>query len=231
MTSKSSLSRSIRSFAVDEVAATLVAAPELLHVRDERGRTWLHLCCGVDVSARDADASDASVAIAAHLVDLGLDMNDAAFTEGTWRATPVWYSVARGCNFTLTTWLLEHGADPDHSLWAAAFREDLASIDLLLDHGAAVDAVAEGETPFLGAIKVSHFESAWRLASRGANVDFQDAAGMTAFHYMLKKGSAPEHFEALASFNPSFDLADSGGRTARELLGRKREPRLRALVA
>ncbi len=230
MASRSSLSRSIRSLDDGEVAAALVASPELLHLRDDRGRTWLHLCCGVDVSTRDTTASTAVVRIAANLHGLGLDLSDAAFTEGTWRATPVWYSVARGRNLTLTKWLLDHGADPDHTLWAAAFRNDIDAIDLLLDHGASIDAVAEGETPFIAAIKVSHFESAWRLASRGANVDYQDASGMTALHYMLKKASASEHFEALARFSPSLDLADANGRTARDLLGRKRDPRLRALI-
>jgi hypothetical protein len=51
-------------------------------------------------------------------------------------------------------------------LWAAAFCDDVAMIRLLLDHGARIDAVAEDETPFLSAIKSSHFAAAEELLKR-----------------------------------------------------------------
>jgi hypothetical protein len=209
----------------------LEASPELLDVRDDRGRSWLHLCCGVDVTERPWRDRAASIAIADLLLTLGLDPSDAAFTEGTWRATPVWYAVARGRNPDLARYLLRHGADPNHALWAASFRDDLDAIELLLGHGAAIDAVADGETPFLGAVKTSHFAAAWLLAARGADVNFRDASGMTALHYMLKKRSDVEHFEAIARYGPRVDIPDAAGITAGELLARKRDPRLRAVAA
>ena len=160
MTSKTALAKQVRAFDAGAVARSLDAEPALADVRDERGRTWLHLCCSVDVTKRSKADRRASVALAAALLERGLDMSDAAFTEGTWRATPVWFSVARGRNLDLTRFLLERGADPNHTLFAASFNDDFAAIDLLLDHGADLEAVAEGETPFLGAIKTSHFASA-----------------------------------------------------------------------
>ena len=230
MTSKTTLSKQVRSFDVAGVAESLDAAPDLLDVRDERGRTWLHLCCSVDITKRSKADRRASVALVAGLLDRGLDMDDAAFTEGTWRATPVWFSVARGRNLDLARFLLERGADPNHTLFAASFHDDFAAIDLLLDHGAAIDEVAEDETPFLGAIKTSHFASAWRLAERGADVNAVGSEGMTALHYMLKKNSDTEHFLALARFSPRYDIPGPDGLTAADLIARKRDPALRALA-
>ncbi len=228
--SRTAVGKLVRALDAASVRAALDESPDLLAHRDERGRSWLHLCCSVDVSARPRRDVDASIAIADDLLARGLDPSEPAFTEGTWHATPVWYAIGRGGNVRLAAHLLAHGADPDHSLWAAAFRDDLDAIDLLLDHGADLEAVAEGETPFLGAIKSSHFAAAWHLAERGADVDFQDATGMTALHYMLKKGSDTAHFVALAAFGPRLDIPDATGRTAADLLARKRDPVLRDLA-
>ena len=115
-------------------------------------------------------------------------------------------------------------------MFAASFNDDFAAIHLLLDHGAEVDEVAEDETPFLGAIKTSHFVSAWRLAERGADVNAVGSEGMTALHYMLKKNSDTEHFVALARFSPRDDIPGPDGVTAAELIARKRDPELRALI-
>jgi hypothetical protein len=200
VSSRTELTRLVRGLDATGVSVGLDESPALTGHRDGRGRSWLHLTCSVDVSTRPAADVDASVALAAVLLDRGLDHSDAAFTEGSWRATPVWFAVARGRNRRLVAWLLDQGADPDHSLWAAAFNRDIETIDLLLDHGAAIDAVTEDETPFLSAIKVSHFREAWRLAERGADVGFADGRGMTARDYMTRKRSAREHFESLARF-------------------------------
>jgi len=227
--SKTSLTARVRALDPAGVAAELDAEPSLLRVVDNRGRSWLHLCCGVDVSARPASAA-AAVAIAAGLLDRGLGLDDAAFTEGEWRATPLWYAVGRGRNLDLARFLLEQGCDPNHTLFAAAFNADLAAIDLLLDHGADIDPVTEDETPFFGAVKWSRFPSAWRLASRGADVNFQDSRGRTALHRMLAKRSDLVHLQALAAFGPRVDLPDASGVTAADLLARRRDPGVRDLL-
>jgi ankyrin repeat protein len=222
MTSKAALTGQVRAFDVEGVRRSLDHRPDLLDLRDDRGRTWLHLCCSCPVTRTDRAPS---IKLAAELLARGLDKNDAAFTEGTWRATPVWFSVARGRNLDLTRFLLERGATPEHSLWAAAYNDDIPAISLLLQHGAEIDAVAEEETPFLWATKTSHFGSAWELARQGADVNATDSAGMTALHYMLKKRSEAPHFTAFAEFGPSVDIPDPTGRTAREILiGRRTQP-------
>jgi hypothetical protein len=198
--SKTGITRLVRALDADGVRDAVDESPALVDHRDSRGRSWLHLTCSIDVSGRPPSDVDASLAIASLLLDRGLGHSDAAFIEGSWRATPVWYGVGRGRNLRLVAWLLDQGADPEHSLWAAAFNRDVEAIDLLLDHGASIDAVAEDETPFLSAIKVSHFREAWRLAERGADVGFADSKGMTARDYMTRKRSPRAAFDALDRF-------------------------------
>src|SRR5262245_7314479 len=140
MASVTGLTRHVRALDADAVASALDESPELLDRRDDRGRSWLHLCCSVDVTKRPDDVGG-SVAIVDDLLGRGLGIDDAAFTEhdGAWRATPLWYSIARGGNRRLAQHLLERGCDPNHTLWAAGFRDDVEAIDLLIDHGADVD--------------------------------------------------------------------------------------------
>jgi hypothetical protein len=229
--SKTGVQALVKALDVDGVRAALSESPALIDVRDDRGRTWLHLVCSLDMTRRSAKDVTATLALAELLLSLGLEIDEPAFTEGTWHATPVWYSVSRGRNLALARFLLSRGASAEHALWAAAFNEDLDAIRLLAEHGATIDAVVEDETPFLGAVKTSRFASAWLLLDLRADVDFVDPKGMTALHYMLKKGSDAEHIEEIVGRGADLDIADPSGRTARGILGRKRDPALKALAA
>src|SRR5262245_14303041 len=146
MPSRTQLLTWVKDWKAKDVAAGLAEDPKLLGYRDERGRNFLHVCCGVSVKQRGRQASH-SLRTADVLLEAGLGLNQEAFREGTWKATPLWYAVARGQNLALAKHLLELGSDPNHCLWAACFNDDLAAIALLLDHGADIEAVAEGETP------------------------------------------------------------------------------------
>ena len=230
MASKSRLTAEIRRFDVDSAVASLAESPALLEHTDQRGRNWLHLVASISLRDHPELEPGRSIELAGQLVDLGLPLNGAAFSEGTWQATPLWFSVARGRNEPLARWLLKAGATPEHCLWAAAFRDDLAMLRLLIEHGAPLEAVAEGETPLLGAIKVSRFESARLLLEAGADPNFVDGKGMTALHYMLKKGSDLMHFELLAGQGARGDIPGPDGRTAIEILSRKRDPGFRAVA-
>ena len=164
------------------------------------------------------------------LLSAGIDIDQEAFREQSWKATPLWYAVSRGENRRLAAHLLQKGCDPNHCLWAAAFRDDIATIKLLLDHGAAIDAVAEDETPFLSAVKTSHFRAAEALLERGANVNVQDSRGMTALHYMLKKDSDKRHFRTLLRYGARGDLKNQNGETAAEIMARKRDPDFKVMA-
>ncbi len=226
MVSKTSLRESVRAHRWPEVAEALAAKPALLGVRDERGRGWLHQACMAP--ATDAEASIRTVDL---LLGLGLGLDDAAFTEGAWRATPLWHAISRGRNLALAEHLLKLGCDPDHCLFAAAWNEDRAAIRLLLAHGADIEEGADrGDTPLLGAVAWSRFGPAEELLIGGANPDSQDRNGRTALHLMLRKGTAPEHFRMFVRHGARGDIPDGEGRTAVELLRRKRDPAWREIA-
>lgn len=216
MVSRTSLTESVRGHRVEEVRAGLAERPDLLGHRDERGRGWLHLACSVPGTP---------IAMADLLLGLGLGLDDAAFTEGAWRATPLWFAVSRGLNYPLAEHLLKLGCNPNYSLFAAAWNEDRPTIRLLLEHGADIEEGADrGDTPLLGAVGWSKFGPAEELLLGGANPDARDKQGRTALHLMLKKGSAAEHFAMFVRAGARGDIADGEGRTAVEILRRKRDP-------
>ena len=223
MVSKTNMTALVRAFDAKQVGAAILDSPELLAVRDERGRNWLHLCCSVDIEG-DKRAAAASVRTADVLLEHGLDLDAEAFTEDDWKATPLWFAVGRGHNLVLAEHLLKLGCNPNYALWAAAFRDDFAAIKLLVRYGAIVDDPAADETPFVGAVKVSHFESAELLLKLGADVNAVDGKGMTALHYMLKKGSDKQHFRMLVRYGARGDIPDPSGRTAAETLRKKKDP-------
>jgi ankyrin repeat protein len=156
-------------------------------------------------------------------------MNAPAFTEGSWKATPIWYCISRGENLALAEHLMKKGADPNHSLWAATFRGDIAATRLLVKYGARLEDVAEDTTPFLGAVSWSRFNSAEELLKLGADPNFIDSKGMTALHYMLKKGSEPQYVAMVVKYGARGDIKNKQGQTAIDILSGKRDPQLRKL--
>ena len=53
---------------------------------------------------------------------------------------------------------------------------------------------------------------------------------MTALHYMLKKGSEERHFRMLIKHGPRGDLPDRDGKTAAQIMGRKRSASFRKMA-
>lgn len=230
MVSRTRLTTQVRSFDATAVCRGLAETPELLDFRDDRGRNWLHLTASIDVLKRPELDPAQSIRLAEHLIALGLGINDPAFTEGTWQATPLWYAVARGRNLELARWMLDAGASPEHCLWAAGFRDDAGMLRLLIEHGANLEALAEDETPLLAAVKVSRFRAARVLLEAGADPDVRDPKGMTALHYMLKKGSDIAYLKLFADHGARGDIPGPDGRTVAQLLAHKRDPALRAIA-
>jgi ankyrin repeat protein len=227
--SKAGILAAVKAHDFAAVRAMLDADPQLLTYRGKKGENLLHVCCAVPIGA-DARQRTASVKTAQVLIDAGIGVDEPAFTEGEWKATPLWYAVGRGKNLTLAAYLIERGSTPEYCMWAAAYNDDLAAIQLLFEAGARVDAVHE-ETPLLFAVKWSRFAAAQALLQCGANPNFQDAAGKTALHYMLKKRSDPKQFRMFLKHGARLDLADGDGKTARDLASGIRDERYRKALA
>ncbi|HWA62616.1 MAG TPA: ankyrin repeat domain-containing protein [Caulobacteraceae bacterium] len=229
MTSKTALTAAVKAFDWAAVDAGLAARPALAGVRDKRGRNWLHLTCATELKGRDPAAS---IRTADVVLARGVDLADHAFTEGAWKATPVWFCVSRGRNPALAEHILKRGADPNYALFAACWNDDVEAIDLLIRYGADVDdASVPGETPLQGAVGWSKWKGVDALARHGADVNRPNGKGQTPLHMMLKKDSPIEAFEMLAGHGARGDIAGPDGQTAAEIMARKKDPRFKALAA
>jgi ankyrin repeat protein len=219
MVSKTRMIMLVREHQSKEVERALAQSPALLAYRDERGRSWLHLCC----MARPRKNSKPSVRTAEVLLR-HYDVNEPAFVEGTWKATPLWHAIGFGRNLPLAEWLLSRGSDPNHCLFAAAYNDDAKAIRLLAQSGAALDEFVEGGTPLLHAIQYSRLAAVTALLAVGADPYAQDAKGRTALHRMLAKGMDTRFFHLFAEHGARGDVPDADGRTAEEIMRRKKDP-------
>ena len=227
--SKTRLLPLVKDLRWKEVARALAGNAALLNVRDDRGRNWLHIACGVKVKERGLRVSD-SLKMAQVLLDAGLDVNEEAFREPDFKATPLWYAIAHGQNLKLAEFLLSRGSVPHYCLWAAAYNNDAPAIRLLVASGADINASAEDATPFLFAVQWSRFTAAEQLLKLGADVNAHDSKGTTALHCLLKKGCDKKHIQMLVEFGARGDLKDNKGRTAAEIMSRKRDPDFRKMA-
>jgi ankyrin repeat protein len=212
-----------------DVKAAIGENPGLIGFRDKKGRNWLHLCCNVNIKKRRMKPAD-SIGTAEVLLEAGLDINQGAFSEGKWKATPLWYSIAFSGNLALSEYLLKRGSDPNHCLWAAANNDDADAIRLLNKYGAD-DPSTEDSSPFLAAIQWNRFAAAEEFLKLGAEVDFQDSKKMTALHYLLKKGSDKKYLRMLIKYGARGDLKNGADVTAAEIMMRKRDPEFREMAA
>ena len=227
--SQTRLFQSIKSLNVEAVASLLGAHPELKQVKDQRGRNALHLLCSLPSHEKK---NRQSLELAQYLLGLGFGINEPAVVEGAaFKATPLWYAISRGGNLPLAKFLLKKGSTPEYCLWSACFHDDVEAVDLLVKHGASLDPVAEDETPFLGAIKWSHFASAERLLHHGANVNFQNSKGMAALHFLLKKNSDRKHIAMLVRYGADPTLRDGDGVSPLDMVANRRDKTLFNLLS
>ena len=68
------------------------------------------------------------------------------------------------------------------------------------------------------------------LSCHGADVNCQDPKGMTALHYMLKKGSDKKFFEMLIAHGARGDIKNNDGVMAAELMRKKKDPQFRRMA-
>jgi uncharacterized protein len=100
--------------------------------------------------------------------------------EGDFRATPLWYAVARGENLPLVRFLLQRGANASYSLWAAVWRDDDLLCRALLKSKPELDLRAHGETPIFYATRLKRLKTLDLLIKAGADPSIADSAGLDA---------------------------------------------------
>ncbi len=210
----------VRGFRWQQIQQAIHQDPALLEIRDKKGRNWLHICCSVKTEGEPEIAN--SLRTAKVLLDEGLDINEAAFTQGEWKATALWYSIALGENLPLSEYLLGRGSDPNHCLWAAVNKDNPRAIRLLFEHGAK-DPSDNETTLLIAAIQWNKFAAAEEILKLGGNVDTQDSKKNTALHYLLKKKCDPKHIRMLLEYGAQVDIQNEDGITAADIIQRKRK--------
>ncbi|NDZ16889.1 hypothetical protein C7T35_02175 [Variovorax sp. WS11] len=181
--SRTSLFAAARNWDAPAVAAALAAAPELVNASDPRGRTALHLACTVKPGGSAQLAEPNGIETVTCLLDAGAELEGAVpmdEDDGDFRATPLWYAVARGENLPLVRFLLQRGANASHSLWAVVWRDDDAMCRELLKTRPALDLKAEGETALFYAARLKRIKTLGLLIDACADPSIADPQGRDA---------------------------------------------------
>jgi ankyrin repeat protein len=200
--SRTSLFAAAKIWDASQVKASLVAAPQLATAVDPRGRTALHLACAVKPGSSAELAEPNGLRTVEALLDAGalleaeVPMEE---DEGDFRATPLWYAVARGENLPLVERLLRHGANASHSLWAAVWRDDDAVCRLLLEASPALNLQAYGETPIFYAARLKRLKTLDLLIDAGADPCIADLRGRDTVHIARERRLPKEIIERLES--------------------------------
>lgn len=202
--SRTSLFAAAKIWDASEVKGSLAAVPALATAADPRGRTALHLACAVKPGSNAELAESNGLRTVAALLRAGAALEAEVpmeEDEGDFRATPLWYAVARGENPPLVKLLLRHGANASCSLWAAVWRDDDAMCRLLLKAGPALNLQAHGETPLFYAARLKRLKTLSLLIDAGANPSIADPCGRDAVHIARERRLPKEIIERLESLN------------------------------
>ncbi|RBP13158.1 hypothetical protein DFR50_112129 [Roseiarcus fermentans] len=180
--SKTALFKVAKAWRAEAVERLLSASPELAHATDSRGRNALHIACSVRPGGAEAGEPN-GLRTAGALLDAGAILEAEApmnEEEGDFRATALWFAVARGENLPLAQFLLRRGADASYCLWAAVWRDDDAVCRELLRSGPRLDLRAHGETPIFYAARLRRLKTLALLIEAGANPTVADGRGRDA---------------------------------------------------
>jgi uncharacterized protein len=180
--SRTALFDAAKAWAHAEVRVLLKASPQLAHATDPKGHSALHLACAVKPGGRTLGEPHGIKTVTA-LLDAGLGLENEVQMdekEGDFRATPLWYAVARGENLPLVRFLLKRRADASFSLWAAVWRDDDVLCRHLLKSKPKLNLTAHGETPIFYAARLRRLKSLGLLIDAGADPTIRDDQGRDA---------------------------------------------------
>lgn len=192
--SKTSLFAAAKRWDETSLAAALSQMPRLVDATDAQGRTALHLACSVKPGSIPL-AEPHGLRTVTALLEAGANLEGEVpmdEDEGDFRATPLWYAVARGENVPLVAFLVKRGANASYSLWAAVWRDDDAMCRILLRAKPALDLRAHGETPLFYAARLKRLKTLELLIEAGANASIADFQGRDAVD-IAQARRLPEH--------------------------------------
>lgn len=220
--SKTRIIEATQKLDLSTVKSLLEKQPSLLQVKNQQGRNLLHLACGA--SCKKLKVPEANAArMVNFLLDQGMDIEEEGLS-GRDPCKPIWFAVCFGRNPTVVKLLIKRGAIPT-GLYAAGWWQDIQILDILLRAGTQIDVVV-GVTPFLACWCWRKFEAAKFLATKGADVNYQDPRnGKTALHYGVERDFDPELLRWLVQHGASPEVADNNGVTPRLKAARKRDKR------
>jgi ankyrin repeat protein len=180
--SKTVLFDAVKKWDAAAVKAILKTAPWLIEASDPKGRRALHIACAVPPGGA-APGEPNGIKTVTALLAAGADLEGAVpmdEDEGDFRATPLWYALARGRNLPLVRFLLKRGADASHPLWAAVWYDDEDLCRALLKAKPRLDLRAHGETPIFYAARLQHLKTLSLLIDAGADPGIKDDQGRNA---------------------------------------------------
>ncbi len=180
--SKTSAFDAARTWDAASLRAVLASAPGLVGAVDSKGRSLLHRACAARPGAAGLNGSDGTETVAT-LLKAGADLEQVApmdEDEGDFRATPLWYAIARGENPALARFLLAQGADASTSLWAVVWRHDDAMCRELLKAKPKLNLRAHGETPIFYAARLKRLKTLDVLIEARADPTIADSRGRDA---------------------------------------------------
>jgi uncharacterized protein len=182
LASKSALFAAVKGWDSAAVEAILEVAPELIEATDLKGRGPLHIACAVKPARRGLGEPNGIRTVKALLrsgasLEAEVPMNE---EEGDFRATALWYAVARGENLPLIRFLLRRGADASYSLWAAVWRDDDEMLRELLRAKPRLNLRSHGETPIFYAARFKRLKTLELLIAVGADPSIVDGDGRDA---------------------------------------------------
>jgi ankyrin repeat protein len=184
------------------VAALIGAAPELVDASDPNGQTALHRACSVKPGSSPQLVEPNGIKTVTILLDAGADIEQPVpmdEDEGDFRATPLWYAVARGENFPLVEFLLQRGANASYSLWAAVWRDDDVVCRALLKSRPELNLKAHGETPMFYAARLKRLATLVLLIEAGADPSIPDSKGRDSVAIARERKLPDEIIEQMVS--------------------------------
>jgi hypothetical protein len=188
--SKTALFAAAKAWDAPAVVRMLTAAPALVTATDPRQRLALHMACAVR-PAGPALGEPNGIRTVSALLERGAPLEAEVpmdEDEEDFRATPVWYAVARGENLPLVRFLLKRGANASYSLWAAVWWDDAVLMRELLKARPRLDLKAHGETPIFYAARLKRLKTLELLIEAGADAGIADRQGRNAADIARARG-------------------------------------------